>query len=150
VACLPHKLLLKNAQKEKMISYLKKAKDFVVKYWKIFAAAVYGIGLWIYFSGKVGNIKEVIKVKEDSHKKQLDVVQEAHKQEIVLRDEALAEYNAALEAIRAEYKEKKMRLSKKRKEEVARIVEENKGNPSGLAKELSEKFGVTYVGSGEA
>ena len=55
-----------------MINYLKKAKDFVVKYWKIFAAAVYGVGLWIYFKGKVGNIKEVIKVKEDSHKRQVD------------------------------------------------------------------------------
>ena len=52
-----------------MINYLKKAKDFVVKYWKMFAAAAYGIGLWIYFKGKVGNIKEVIRVKEDSHKK---------------------------------------------------------------------------------
>ena len=130
-----------------MINYLKKAKDFVVKYWKIFAAAVYGVGLWIYFKGKVGNIKEVIKVKEDSHKRQVDTLQKAHKEEITLRDEALAEYNAVIETIRVEYKDKKMRLSKKRKEEVARIVEENKGNPSGFAKELSEKFGVTYIGS---
>ena len=51
-----------------MINYLKKAKDFVVKYWKMFAAAAW---YWLMdlFQGKVGNIKEVIRVKEDSHKK---------------------------------------------------------------------------------
>ena len=78
-------------------------------------------------------------------------MQKAHKEEIALRDEALAEYNAVIEAIRADYKEKKMRLSKREKKKSPRIVEgKNKGNPSGLAKELSEKgFGVTYVGSGE-
>ena len=123
----------------------KKTKDFVVRNWKAFIAALYAIFVWFYFKAKADRAKDVIKIKEDSHKKQLDAIEKAHDKEIALRDEALAEYEAIIAAIRADYKEKKKRLSKKKKEEVARLVEENKDNPSALAEQLSEKFGITYT-----
>ena len=123
----------------------RKTKEFVIKNWKAVVAALYAIFVWFYFKGKADKAKDVIKIKEDSHKKQLDAIEKAHDKEIALRDEALAEYEVIIAAIRADYKEKKKRLSKKKKEEVARVVEENKDNPSALAEQLSEKFGITYV-----
>ena len=133
-----------------MISFWNKTKEFVVKNWKIVVAALYAIFVWFHFKGKADKARDVVKIKEDSHKKQLDAIKEVHDKEIALRDEALAEYEAIIATIRADYKEKKKRLSRKKKEEVARLVKENKDNPSGLAKEIAEKFGVTYTGGGKA
>ena len=123
----------------------KKTRQFIVKNWKAVIAAFYAIFVWFYFKGKSDKAKDVIKIREDSHRKQLDAIEKAHNKEIALRNEALAEYEAIIAAIRADYKEKKKRLSKKKKEEVAKLVEENKDNPSALAKQLSEKFGITYI-----
>ena len=93
----------------------KKTRQFIVKNWKAVIAAFYAIFVWFYFKGKADKAKDVIKIKEDSHKKQLDALEKAHDKEIALRDDALAEYEAIIAAIRADYKEKKKRLSKKKK-----------------------------------
>ena len=37
-----------------------KAWNFIKKYWQAFAGAIYAICVWIYFKGKVDNIKEVL------------------------------------------------------------------------------------------
>ena len=40
-------------------------------------------------------------------------------------------------------------LSDKKREEVKQLVAENSEDPSNLSKLLAERFGVTYVESGE-
>jgi hypothetical protein len=37
-----------------------KAWAFIKKYWQLFAGAIYAIAVWVYFKGKVDNIKEVL------------------------------------------------------------------------------------------
>lgn len=133
-----------------MIGFWGKAKDFVVKYWKLLAASIYALFVWFHFKNQADNAKEVVKVKEDSYKKQIDAIEETHKKEIELRDDALAEYQAIVEAVRAEYKEQNKRLSQKKKQEIQKLVAENAEDPSNLSKLIAEKFGITYTGSGKA
>ena len=132
-----------------MISFLKKAKDFVVKYWKILVGIVYAIGVWVFFKGRADKVKEVLKVKEDSHKKQIDALNDSHAEEIALRDEALDKYHEIIAKIEKEYEGKKENLSEKKKEEVKKLVEENSDNPSNLAKLISDKFGIIHIEGGE-
>jgi len=132
-----------------MISFLKKAKDFVVKYWKILVGIVYAIGVWVFFKGRADKVKEVLKVKEDSYKKQIDALNDNHTEEIALRDEALDKYHEIIAKIEKEYEGKKENLSEKKKEEVKKLVEENSDNPSNLAKLISDKFGIIHIEGGE-
>ncbi len=132
-----------------MISFLKKAKDFVVKYWKIIVGIVYAIGVWVFFKGRADKVKEVLKVKEDSHKNQIDALNDSHAEEIALRDEALDKYHEIIAKIEKEYEGKKENLSEKKKEEVKKLVEENSDNPSNLAKLISDKFGIIHIEGGE-
>ena len=131
-----------------MISFLKKAKDFVVKYWKIIVGIIYAIGVWVFFKGRADKVKEVLKVKEDSHKKQIDALNDSHAEEIALRDEALDKYHEIIAKIEKEYEGKKENLSEKKKEEVKKLVEENSDNPSNLAKLISDKFGIIHIEGG--
>ena len=132
-----------------MISFLKKARNFVVKYWKIIVGIVYAIGVWVFFKGRADKVKEVLKVKEDSHKKQIDALNDSHAEEIALRDEALDKYHEIIAKIEKEYEGKKENLSEKKKEEVKKLVEENSDNPSNLAKLISDKFGIIHIEGGE-
>ena len=132
-----------------MISFLKKAKNFVVKYWKIIVGIVYAIGVWVFFKGRADKVKEVLKVKEDSYKKQIDALNDSHAEEIALRDEALDKYHEIIAKIEKEYEGKKENLSEKKKEEVKKLVEENSDNPSNLAKLISDKFGIIHIEGGE-
>ena len=132
-----------------MISFLKKAKDFVVKYWKILVGIIYAIGVWVFFKGRADKVKEVLKVKEDSYEKQIDSLNDSHAEEIALRDEALDKYHEIIAKIEKEYEGKKENLSEKKKEEVKKLVEENSDNPSNLAKLISDKFGIIHIEGGE-
>jgi|TARA_R110001583_G_scaffold173748_1_gene327834 F0F1-type ATP synthase membrane subunit b/b' len=131
-----------------MISFLKKAKDFVVKYWKILVGIVYAIGVWVFFKGRADKVKEVLKVKEDSHKKQIDALNDNHAEEIALRDEALDKYHEIIAKIEKEYEGKKEELTDKKREEVKKLVAENSEDPSNLAKLISDKFGIVHVEGG--
>jgi F0F1-type ATP synthase membrane subunit b/b' len=131
-----------------MISFLKKAKDFVVKYWKILVGIVYAIGVWVFFKGRADKVKDVLKVKEDSHKKQIDALNDNHAEEIALRDEALDKYHEIIAKIEKEYEGKKEELTDKKREEVKKLVAENSEDPSNLAKLISDKFGIVHVEGG--
>jgi hypothetical protein len=118
---------------------------FVKKYWQLFAGATYAIAVWIYFKGQANKVKEVLKVKEDSHQKELDTLNSSHAEEIALRDDALIKYREIIAKIEKQYKEKKEELSDKKREEIKKLVDENSNDPSNLSKLLSERFGITHI-----
>ena len=122
---------------------------FVKKYWQIFAGAIYAIAVWVYFKGQADKVKEVLKVKEDSHQKELDVLNGSHAEEIALRDDALAKYHEIVAKIEKEYENKKEQLSDKKRSEIRKLVADNSKDPASLSKLLSERFGITHVESGE-
>ena len=109
---------------------------------------IYAIGVWVFFKGRADKVKEVLKVKEDSHKKQIDALNDNHAEEIALRDEALDKYHEIIAKIEKEYEGKKEELTDKKREEVKKLVAESSENPSNLAKLISDKFGIVHVEGG--
>ena len=122
-----------------------KTLDFIKKYWQLFVGIIYTIAVWVYFKGQADKVKEVLKVKEDAHQKELDVLNGSHAEEIALRDGALAKYHEIVAKIEKEYENKKEELSDKKREEVKKLVAENSEDPSNLSKLLAERFGITHM-----
>jgi len=122
---------------------------FVKKYWQLFAGAVYGFAVWVYFKGKVDNIKEVLEVEKDTHQKEIDTLNSSHAEEIALRDEALSKYQEIIAKIEKKYEERKEELSEEKRAEVNKLVSKYRKDPATLSKLLAERFGVTYVENGE-
>ena len=122
-----------------------KAWAFIKKYWQLFVGIIYTIAVWVYFKGQSDKVKEVLKVKEGAHQKELDVLNGSHAEEIALRDDALAKYHEIIAKIEKDYENKKEELSDKKREEVKQLVAENSEDPSNLSKLLAERFGITHM-----
>ena len=122
-----------------------KTWTFIKKYWQLFVGIIYTIAVWVYFKGQTDKVKEVLKVKEDAHQKELDVLNGSHAEEIALRDDALAKYHEIIAKIEKEYENKKEELSDKKRAEVKKLVAENSEDPSNLSKLLSERFGIVHI-----
>ena len=126
-----------------------KSWDFIKKYWQIFAGIVYAVAVWVYFKGQSDKVRELLELKDSSHKKEIDILNSNHQQEIELRDEALLKYQNIIAKIEKEYESKKQKLSEKKREEVKQLVAENSEDPKNLSKLLSERFGILHVEAGK-
>ncbi len=126
-----------------------KSWAFVKKYWRLFAGVIYAICVWVYFKGQADKVKEVLKVREEAHQKELDALNDNHAEEIALRDDALAKYHEIIAKIEKDYERKKEELSDAKRAEIKKLVAENSEDPANLSKLLSERFGITHVESGE-
>jgi len=126
-----------------------KAWAFIKKYWQVFAGTIYAIAVWVYFKGKVDNIKEVLKVEEDAHQQELDTINGSHAEEIAQRDEALSKYHEIIAKIEKKYEERKEELSEEKRAEVNKLVSKYREDPATLSRLLSERFGIKHVEGGE-
>ena len=126
-----------------------KAWAFIKKYWQIFAGLVYALVVWLVFRGEAKRVREVLEVANKTHAEELEILNATHAKEIQLREEAVAQYEQIIAQIEKDYENKKEELSDKKRTEVRKLVAENSEDPSNLSKLLSERFGITYVESGE-
>ena len=127
-------------------TFLKKAWAFIKKYWQYFIAIFYGMGVWLYFSDSAKKSKEILETTRESYEKQIKAINDAHKQEVEKRDLVIKKYNEIIKMIEEEYTKKRKFLELAEKREVKKMIEEYADDPKSLAKLMSEKFGITYVG----
>ena len=118
---------------------------FIKKYWQLFAGAIYAIAVWVYFKGKVDNIKEVLRVEEDTHQQEIDAINSSHAEEIAQRDEALDKYQEIIAKIEKKYEERKEELSEEKRAEVSKLVSKYRNDPGTLSRLLSERFGIVHI-----
>jgi hypothetical protein len=123
-----------------------KAWAFIKEHWQIFVGATYAIAVWVYFKAQAGKVKEVLRLKEDTHQKEIEALNGAHSHELALRDDALDKYHEIIAKIEKDYENKKEELSDKKREEVKKLVAENSEDPSNLSKLLAERFGISHIG----
>ena len=119
---------------------------FIKKYWQIFAGLAYALVVWLFFRGEAKRVREVLKVANETHAKELDILNSTHAKEIQLREEAVAQYEQIIAQIEKDYENKKEELSDKKREEVKKLVAENSEDPSNLSKLLAERFGISHIG----
>ena len=125
--------------------FLKKAWSFTKNYWYIPAVLV--AILITFLTTRTNNEKllSILKKASENHKKEIDVISSLHEEEIRKRDQLIKEHAETLEILEQEYHLKLSELDKNKKKEVDNIIKKFDGDTESLAKELSKKFGVTYV-----
>ena len=126
-----------------------KAWAFIKKYWQIFAGLVYALVVWLIFRGEAKRVREVLEVANETHAEELEILNATHAKEIKLREEALSQYEQIIAKIEKKYEERKEELSEEKRAEVNKLVSKYREDPATLSRLLAERFGVTYVESGE-
>jgi hypothetical protein len=122
---------------------------WIKKHWKLVTAGVVGLVLFVFHKDKLEQMKDVIVVKDESSKEQIEKIEETNKQEREERDKIIVDHVELIQDIEAKFRENKKRITKKRKEEIKKIVEEVGDDPSELAKRISDQYGFVYINSGE-
>ena len=129
--------------------FFSNAWAWIKKHWKVVTAGVVGLVLYIFHKSKVDQVRDVVAVKDESSKEQIEKIEEINKQEREERDNIIADHVELIQDIENKFRENKKRVTKKRKEEIKKIVDEVGDDPSELAKRISEQYGFVYVNSGE-
>mgnify|MGYP001335537683 CR=1 FL=1 len=129
--------------------FLSNTWAWIKKHWKVVTAGVVGLVLYVYHKSKLGQVQDVVVVKDESSKEQIEKIEQINKQEREERDKIIENHVELVQDIENKFRENKKRVTKKRKEEIKKIVEEVGDNPTELAKRISEQYGFAFVKSGE-
>ena len=123
---------------------LKKIWVWIKHNWHVPAVIVYTLVLWIFFRRK-DQALEVLQIRSDSYKKQINAINEIHKEEVEKKDKILEKYGIILKELEDKYEKDSLELDSRKKKEVKKLVEEYNEKPNELAKLLAEKYGLEYV-----
>jgi len=122
----------------------KKTWTWLKHNWKAPAVIIYTIVLWFLFRQK-DKAHDVLKVRSESYKKQIDAINEIHEEEIKKKDKILEKYSNILKQLEEKYEEDSLELDKQKKKEIKVLVEEYNEKPDELARLLADKYGLEYV-----
>ena len=125
-------------------AFLKKSWIWLKHNWYVPAVIAYTLVLWIFFRRK-DKALEVLEIRSESYKKQINAINEIHKEEIEKKDKILQKYGNILKELEEQYEKDSLELSEEKKEEIKDLVEEYNEKPDELAKLLAEKYGLEYV-----
>jgi hypothetical protein len=125
-------------------TFLKKTWAWLKHNWYVPAVLVYTLVLWILFRRK-DKALDVLEIRSESYKKQIDAINEIHKEEVEKRDKILEKYGTILKDLEEQYQKDSLELDEKKKNEVKKLVEKYNEQPDELAKLLAEKYGLEYV-----
>jgi len=123
--------------------YLKLAYLFVKKYWKIFAMAVWSIGIFVFSRKNNQAAMEALETRKKSYESQIKALEDARKTEIKKREELTLKYKETLAKIEEKYAVKEKELSIKEKKKVKDIIKRAEGNPDEINNKLESLFGFT-------
>ncbi len=123
---------------------LKKMWAWLKHNWYVPVVIVYTLVLWLLFRKK-DKAFEVLEIRSESYKKQIDAINEIHKEEIEKKDKILEKYGKILKDLEEQYEKDSLELDEQKKKEIKSLVENYNEKPDELAKLLAEKYGLEYV-----
>ena len=128
-----------------LISSLSSAATWLKENWQIPFLAVWTLFVWIFTRRNSEAAIEVVKVKDESRKKEVETLKQNHANEITAKDELTKEYLRIVEQIEGRRRNFKITLAEREKQRVKQILEDSKGDGDEIKKQLKEKFGFHYV-----
>jgi len=123
---------------------IKKAWTWLKHNWYAPLVVLYTLVLWILFR-KGDKAREILQIRSDSYKIQIDTINKSHQEEIKKRDEIIAKYLQVTEELEEKYREEHKTLDSGKKKRAKEIVEKYHNKPDELARKISEEFGFEYV-----
>jgi hypothetical protein len=126
-------------------AFMKRAWAWFKHYWYFPVMVVIAIVSWCFGRRDSAGILEMFEISKENYQKEIAVLKESHEEEIRKRNELISSHDEALKKLESEYKIEIGKLSGEEKKEIEKIVEEHKNDPDGLAKKMSEVFGIEHV-----
>jgi len=123
---------------------LKKIWSFLRNYWHIPLILTGMVVSWVVLRKKNDRLVKMLKIAEESHKKEVDAINEAHRREREERQRIEEEYRKRLIEIEAEYAEKKKDLEEREKRLIKKYTKMYYNNPEELKSILEKTFGIKY------
>lgn len=104
------------------------------------------VGIWLVLRGGSDNVREVLEVTKESHKKQKEALEKLNK-ETKEKKEAVKElHKKAVNELEAKHKKDLKDSKAVTKKEIKKITKEFKDDPSGLAEKFANEFGLDLSG----
>ena len=121
--------------------FFQKAWVWAKNHWKILALLIYTFVLYLLFSKKARNAKEILRLSRESHKKEIENLNKAHVELINKRDQNLEKYKATMAEIEKRAAEENKKIDEDKKKRVKEIIEEAGDDPNKLAELIKDTFG---------
>ena len=123
---------------------LHKAWVWLKHNWMAPFVVIYTVILWVLFRNK-DKAREVLEVRAQSYRDQIDAINRSHKEEIEKRDEILKKYSETITRLEEEFAKHNKELDEKKKNSVKEIVEKYYNDPDTLAIMIGKRFGFKYT-----
>jgi len=117
---------------------------FLAKNWQTIALVVM-VALFFLTKNDYGALKKSMNVMSESYKEQLATLQALHEEEIQKREDAIANYKRELAELTERYEDSLEVLEESKEENIKEHIRDFELQPSKLAREIEEQFGIEYV-----
>ena len=118
---------------------------FAKKHWKLFAMAVWSIGIFIFARKNNQAAIETLETRKKSYESQIQTLEEARDTEIKKREDLALKYKETLAKIEKKYTLKEKELSRKEKKKIKEIIKKAESNPDEISDKLENLFGFTDI-----
>ena len=125
--------------------FWKKVWSWVKHYWYFPVIIALILLLFLIRSKAVDKLFELMLKQHESHKKEIDLLKEVSDDRKEETEKILEGHKEALQEIEKSHEIKIKELEAEKREEVAEVVEEFKGRPADLAREIAKILSAEYL-----
>ncbi len=108
----------------------------------VLLAATWALILFFVLRRDDSAAREVLEIRKDSHKKEVEAIKEAHEKEVKIRKENLETFHKTVSKIEKEYEKENRVLTRDKKKRVKKLVEDFREEPEELTEIVSIMFGI--------
>ena len=112
--------------------------------WQVPFLVVWTLVVYIFTRRNTDALSDVLKIKEESHKKEVEALKKSHKDEILKLKGLQSKYIDTIKSLEKSFQEQQKELSKKQVEDVKEIVIKSKGNPEEIKRKIENEFGIKF------
>jgi len=128
----------------KMQTFFSKVFCWLKNNWKI-PFIVFWTGLvWFFARRDVESVKQVLKVRNESHKKQIDAINKRHVEKVLSIKKISEQYQKTIVELQKKFEEEQDALSEKQIEDVKEVVVKSKGDPEAIKRRIEREFGIKF------
>ena len=92
---------------------IKKLWLWLKEYWQVPFLIAWTVIVWILTRRNSQAIVDVLEIRTESYKKQIEELRKAHNDELIMRDDLIKEYHRVLEKVEEQFRKDERRLQEK-------------------------------------
>ena len=124
--------------------YAEKSWVWLKTNWQVPFLVVWSVVVYLLSRRNTDALLEVIKTKDQSHKREVEALQKSHKDEVLKLKGLQVEYVKTIKELEENFKQQEKELSEKQVEDVKQIVIKSKGDPEEIKRKIEDEFGIKF------